>query len=331
MSIVRHDFHIETADGVRIWVREVRSSLVSHRTPMVLLHGTRIPGLSEYDLPVENGSLAADLAAAGHICYIVDARGFGKSDRPAEMDLPPQPGGRPLIRTIEITRDVDAAVEHLRRASGQPRVGLLGWGVGATCVAIYAALHPEKVSHLVLYCMIYGGTADHPSMKIGSQWDDPDHPGRFNQKRFGNYAYNGIDMLEHHWDQQIPIADKAAWRDPAMVTAFREALLDGDPTARDRDPPTYRSPNGMLEDLYLMGARGQKLFHASQIYCPVFIVNPEYDVLCRDTDMAVFCEDLCHAPEIVHWQAKNCTHYLLLDRPERGRNEFLARLDRFLV
>lgn len=328
MGITRRDFHLRTADGMTVRVRELRSER-THRTPMLLLHGTRIPGISEFDLPVEHGSLAADLAAAGHVCYILDARGFGGSERPAEMEEPPQPT-RPLIRTIEITRDVDAAVDHLRTATGQARVGLLGWGVGATCTAMYAALHPEKVSHLVLYCMIYGGTADHASITIGSQWDDPDQPGRFNQKRFGNYTFNGIDMLEHHWDQQIPIADKAAWRDPAMVIAFREALLDGDPGSREHDPPLYRSPNGMLEDLYLMGAKGQKLFHASQIYCPVFIVNPEYDGLCRDTDMAVFCEDLYHAPEVVHWQAKGSTHYLLLDRPERGRDDFLAHMDRFL-
>jgi pimeloyl-ACP methyl ester carboxylesterase len=330
MTISRRDFYLETADGVTIWVREVRSDDAPVRTPMVLLHGTRIPGISEYDLPVENGSLAADLAAAGHVCYIVDARGFGKSERPAAMEQPPQPS-RPLFRTAEITRDVDAAVDHLRNATGIDKVGLLGWGVGATCVAMYAALHPEKVSHIVLYCMIYGATSDHPSIKIGSIWDDPENTGRFNQKRFGNYTYNGVDMLEHHWDQQIPIADKVAWRDPAMVTAFREALLDGDPTARDRNPPTYRSPNGMLEDLFLMGATGQKLFHASQITCPVFIVNPEYDGLCRDTDMAVFCQDLYHSPEVIHWQATNCTHYLLLDRPDRGRTEFLQRLDTFLV
>ena len=330
MTITRHDFHLKTADGVSIGVREVRSTENTSRMPMILMHGTRIPGISEFDLPVENGSLAADLAAKGHICYIVDARGFGNSERPPAMDLPPDQS-RPLVRTIEITRDLDAAVDHLRQASGQDKVALLGWGVGATCVAMYAALHPEKVGNLVLYCMIYGGTGDHPSIKIGSQWDDPDQPGRFNQKVYGNYTLNGIDMLETHWNHQIPIEDKTAWRDPAMVSAFREALLDGDPTARSRNPPTYRSPNGMLEDLFLMGATGQKLFHASQIYCPVFIVNPEYDGLCRDTDMAVFIADLYHAPNVVHWQAKNTTHYLILDRPERGRDEMLSRLDAFLV
>jgi pimeloyl-ACP methyl ester carboxylesterase len=329
MTIIRNDFHLKTVDGISIAIREVRSTEASGRTPIILMHGTRIPGISEFDLPVANGSLAADLAAAGHICYIVDARGFGGSERPAAMELPPDQS-RPLVRTVEITRDIDAAVDHLRQASGQSRVALLGWGVGATCVAMYAALWPEKVANIVLYCMCYGGVGDHPSIKIGSQWDDKDNPGHFNQKVYGNYTFNGIDMLETHWDHQIPIEDKIAWRDPDMVTAFRDALLDGDPTSRSRNPPTYRSPNGMLEDLFLMGATGQKLFHASQIYCPVFIVNPEYDALCRDTDMAVFIEDLVHSPEVIHWQATNTTHYLILDRPERGRSEFLRRLDAFL-
>lgn len=330
MTLIRRDFHVETTDGFSIAIRAVHTDPPGPRVPIILMHGTRIPGLSEFDLPVAHGSLAADLAQAGHTCYIVDARGFGRSQRPAAMEQPPTPSA-PLFRSIEITRDIDAAADHLRQATGQYRVALLGWGVGATCVAMYAALHPEKVSHIVLYCMVYGGVGDHPSFKIGSIWDDPANPGRFNQARFGNYTDNGIDMLQEHWDRQIPIADKVAWRDPAMVAAFREALLDGDPIARQRTPPTYRSPNGMLEDLYLMGCTGQKLFHASQIYCPVFIVNPEYDALCRDSDMAVLCADLYHAPQVIHWQATNTTHYLLLDRPERGRDEFLARLDRFLT
>lgn len=327
-NITRKDFHIKTADGFSIAIREVRSERAD-RVPMILLHGTRIPGLSEFDLPVENGSLAADLAAKGHVCYIVDARGYGRSERPPEMEQPPKPTA-PLFRSIEITRDVDAAVDHLRRATGQQKVGLFGWGVGGTCVAMYSALHPEKVSHIVLYTMIYGGVGDHPAFKIGSQWDDPERPGHFNQKKFGNYTFNSLALLDKHWDDQIPIEDKDAWRDPAMLEAFRQALIDGDPTAKDRDPPTYRSPNGMLEDLYTMGCLGQPLFHASQIYCRVMIVKPELDTLCRMTDMEVFMSHLVHAEEVVLHAPPNTGHYILLDRPERGRNDLLARMDEFL-
>src|SRR5690606_24173633 len=86
-EIIRRDFKVLTVDGVNIAVREARpSAAVSAKTPMVLMHGTRIPGISEYDLPVPGGSLAESLATAGHICFIPDARGFGRSDRPPQMN-----------------------------------------------------------------------------------------------------------------------------------------------------------------------------------------------------------------------------------------------------
>lgn len=328
VAVTRRDFHVTTVDGVSIAIREVRSNEAAPRVPMVLMHGTRIPGLSEFDLPVPNGSLAEDLARAGHTSYIVDARGFGRSERPPEMELPPQPTN-PLYRTIEVTRDVDAAVEHLRQATGEERVALLGWGVGGTCVAMYAAMHPEKVSHIVLYCLIYGGVGDHPTFTIGSQWDDPERPGHFNQKRFGNYTFNGIELLDKHWDRLIPIEDKDAWRDPAILEAFEQALVEGDPTTMDRDPPSYRSPNGMLEDSFLMG-HGHKLVHASQVYCRVMIINPEHDLWCRPEDVAALKEDLIHAEEVRVWEPENMTHYVLLDRPERGRTEAIERILDFI-
>ena len=297
---------------------------------MVLLHGTRIPGLSEFDLPVPNGSLAADLAAKGHVTYIVDARGFGRSDRPAEMDEPPKPYARSLSRSVEITRDIDAAVDHLLKTTGQAKTAILGWGVGGTSAAMYAALWPEKVSHVIGYMMIYGGVGNHPSFKIGSKWDDPELPGRFNKKDFGNYAWNGLELLDHHWNAQIPVEDKDSWRDPAMFEAFRQALIDGDPKGATQDPPMYRSPNGMLEDLYTMGCRGETLFSATQIYCKVMIARGEHDSLCRVDDMEAFMDDLVNAEEVVFWNPPNTTHYILLDRPERGRDALLERMDRFL-
>lgn len=327
-DVVRKDFHVKTVDGYSVAIREVRSDKTD-RVPMILLHGTRIPGLSEFDLAVEHGSLAADLAAKGHVVYILDARGFGRSERPAAMDEPPVPGADPLVRTIEITRDVDAAVEHLRAATGRDEVGLFGWGVGGTCCGMYAALWPEKISHIVLYTVIYGGAGDQPSFQIGSIWDDPDNPGHFNQKRFGNYTFNSLEVLDRHWNEQIPIEDKDAWRDPAMFEAFRQALIDGDPTAKDRDPPTYRSPNGMLEDLFLMGI-GHKLVDASQVYARVMIVRPEFDTLSRKDDMDALAADLINAKEVLYWQPENTTHYILFDRPERGRDAMLGEMEAFL-
>jgi pimeloyl-ACP methyl ester carboxylesterase len=325
-DITRRDFKVQTVDHVGIAIREVRSD-VTDRTPLVLLHGTRIPGLSEYDLQVPNGSFAADMAARGHVCFIPDARGYGRSDRPEAMSRPPQES-RPLARGLEITRDVDACVDALREATGVEKVALMGWGVGATILIMYAALWPEKVSHIVLYNAIYGGGTDFPRYR-NAPLEDPDRPGRFNVGKYGGYAYNKLDMLLDKWDQSIPVEDKDAWRDPAVAEAFVQALIDGDPTSRDRDPITFRCPNGMLEDSFYIG-RGQKLVHACQVQCKVMILRPALDYFSRPEDVAALREDLTNAEDVVVWEPANTTHYLILDRPERGRTEALERISAFI-
>lgn len=327
MQIHRRDFKVTTIDGVNIAVRCVKSDDTS-KVPMILMHGTRIPGISEFDLDVPHGSLAEDLAKVGHVCYIPDARGFGESDRPAEMDEP-RTTGKPIVRSIEIARDIDAAVNALRDETGQDKVGIFGWGTGGTLALIYASMWPEKVENIILYNTLYGGAGDHPEIGHGSLWDDPENPGRFYQKKYGNYYYNRIDMLRKGWDNQIPIDDKDAWRDPAILAAFEQALIDGDPTTMDRDPPSYRSPNGMLEDSFYMGM-GNKLVHASQVYARVMVISPEYDRWCRKEDIAALRDDLVHCPEMRIWEPKNTTHYILLDRPERGRDDLLVEMKGFL-
>lgn len=325
-AVQRRDFRIRAADGVNIAVREVRAATAS-AVPLVLMHGTRVPGIAEFDLPVKNGSLAGDLATLGHLCFIPDARGYGKSDRPAAMDRPPQ-DSRPFARIVEVARDVDAAVEELRRVTGRDQVALLGWGVGGTCVLLYAAINPEKVSHVILYNAPFGCDEPH-RVGRGSEYEDAAKPGQFDYRRLGGYSYNSLGILGPHWDKQIPIADKDAWRDPAMVKAFDDALLDGDPTSRTRSPPTYRSPNGMLEDLFHMGV-GRKLFDASQVYCRVFIIRSGLDTLARPGDVRELQRDLVHAAEVRVWQPPNATQYVILDRPERGRDEAIARIADFL-
>jgi len=324
--IERRDFKVQTVDHVGIAIREVRSD-VADRTPLVLLHGTRIPGLSEYDLQVPNGSFAADMAARGHVCFIPDARGYGRSDRPEAMSRPPHES-RPFARCLEITRDVDACVDALRAATGVQRVALMGWGVGATILIMYAALWPEKVSHIVLYNAIYGGGTEFPRYR-NAPLEDPNRPGRFSVEKYGGYAYNKLDMLLDKWDQSIPIDDKDAWRDPAVAQAFVQALIDGDPTSRDRDPITFRCPNGMLEDSFYIG-RGQKLVHGCQVQCKVMILRPALDYFSRPEDVAALREDLTSAEDVVVWEPADTTHYLILDRPERGRTEALDRISAFI-
>jgi pimeloyl-ACP methyl ester carboxylesterase len=327
-DIQRREFHVKSKDGYNIAVREVKAANAKQGTPIIYLHGTRIPTNSEFDLLVPGGSVAADLALAGHAGYLVDARGYGKSDRPAAMERPP--GGVPFSRSMEIVRDLEAAAEAVYAATGQRKAAFCGWGVGATICLMYAALWPEKTSHVIMYDLLYGGSPVHPRLaSLG--FDDPDKPGHFNFKKYKNYDFHRVDMLKGMWDNHIPVADKDSWRDAAVQQAFLQALIDGDPTSTSRDPITYRAPNGMVEDSYYMGLHGNKLLHANQVYCKVMVIQPELDYFSRPADARALEEDLIHAEEVQVWQPKNATHYLLLERPERGRDEALTRIKSFLA
>src|SRR5689334_12126113 len=89
-DVVRQDLHATTEDGLRIFVRELRPARpASGAEPFILIHGARVPGLASFDLPVSGGSFAADLAqSTGRIVYVMDARGYGGSDRPAALAQP---------------------------------------------------------------------------------------------------------------------------------------------------------------------------------------------------------------------------------------------------
>src|SRR5262249_44590224 len=109
--VQRTELTARTGDGVRLGLPEVRPPNPTPGVdPLVLLHGARVPGIGSFDLPVPGASLAEDLAVrTGARVYVADARGYGRSDRPAAMSRPPEESG-PLSRSFEVVRDVDAVV-----------------------------------------------------------------------------------------------------------------------------------------------------------------------------------------------------------------------------
>jgi hypothetical protein len=190
-------------------------------------------------------------------------------------------------------------------------------------------LWPEKVSHVILYNPLYGGGTDHPRYH-GAGLADPDNPRRFNIAKFGGYNFNPLGHLLEKWDTSIPSDNKDEWRDPAVAAAFQAALSDGDPTTMTRNPPTFRSPNGMLEDSFYIGI-GETLVHANQVSCKVQIIRPQLDYFSRPEDVAALKRDLVNAAEVQCFEPANATHYVLLDRPEKGRTATLSAIATFLA
>jgi pimeloyl-ACP methyl ester carboxylesterase len=145
--VERNDFTIATEPGIGVFVREVQDTTILGDVPVVLVHGARVPGLASFDLHVPGGSLTEDLALAGHRVYVMDARGYGRSTRPAEMNGDPM-DCPPLVRSSTVVRDIDGVVRAVRDRTGAAQVALLGWATGGMWTGHYATLYPHTVSHL---------------------------------------------------------------------------------------------------------------------------------------------------------------------------------------
>lgn len=329
VDLDRVDTHVTSDPGVHIFVREVSAmSGQTNNIPVILLHGARVPGVASFDLPVEGYSLAADLARQGHRVYVMDARGYGFSTRPPAMNQP-QDANRPLVRSDEVVRDLGAVVDWVRSRTGSLKVALLGWATGGHWAGMYASLHPDRVSHLVFYNSLYGGTDGHDSLGRGSDYEDPNNPGRFNIADTGAYRLNSASSLLPSWDSSIPVENKTQWYDPRVVSAYQQAALESDETSPTRNPPSFRAPSGAIEDSFYL-ATGRQLWDASLVKANTLILRSENDFWSRPQDAQLLQEHLVRAAGVRIMTLPDATHYVHLDRPERGRTQFISEVSTFL-
>lgn len=326
--VTREDFRVATTDGVGIRVREVAPAGGGNGEPIILIHGARVPGIASFDLDVPHGSLAADLAARlKRRVFIMDARGYGGSDRSAAMEKPPQ-DSRPLSRAHEVVRDISAVVDTALQRTGARQVALFGWATGGMWASYYASLWPERVGHLIAFNALYGGSNQHPTLGPGSRNADPKQPERL-AKSVGGYALNAATSLTPAWDSSIPDTDKSKWRDAAIVDAYTKAALASDPQSQNVMPPAFRAPLGAIEDSFYQ-AGGRRLFDAGSITASVLVLRSSRDFWSRPEDIDAFVHDAMRAPSVRAVTLPEATHYAHLDRPEHGRDRLLKEVVEFL-
>jgi len=329
-TVVRTDAMAAGPPGIAIFIREVLGRAPSSSVaPLLLVHDTPAAGAASFDLGVPGGSLAADLADAGVRVYLMDARGYGRSSRAPRLASPPRPGV-PLTRASEVVEDIGAAVDWIRQRTRAPKVALLGWGAGGHAVGQFAARRPEVVAAVVFYNTLYGGGPEHPLVGKASELADPARPGRINRATVGAYRFYDATAILNPWDQSIPGANKAAWRDPQVAAAYVAAVLASDPGGPPQRPPAVRVPTGPLADAFEI-TTGRQAWDAGLVRAPALIVFSERDFWSRAEDRDRLKAHLINAGEVQVVTLAGATHYAHLDRPERGRQALLDALKAFLV
>jgi pimeloyl-ACP methyl ester carboxylesterase len=124
--------------------------------------------------------------------------------------------------------------------------------------------------------------------------------------------------------------NKSAWRDPAVAQAYQDAALASDPTSVSRNPASLRAPNGGLEDSFYQ-AIGRPLYDGSSIVGRVLIVRSGNDFWSRPEDAETLASHLDNAKQVSVLTLPNATHFVHLDRPERGRTALIDAVLTFLA
>ncbi len=131
----------ETRDGWRLALGTRRPRAPERRPPVLLVHGLSANRWT-LDAGVPSVSLAAHLAAAGFRTFSLDLRGHGDSRRGP-------PGSRGWTFDHYVEEDVPAALEAVRRETGEERVLWVGHSLGAVAGMVSCQVHADRIAGLV--------------------------------------------------------------------------------------------------------------------------------------------------------------------------------------
>lgn len=211
----------------------------------LFVHGAGTPAEVAFDVPYQDYSWMAYLAAAGFDVFSVDMTGYGRSTRPYVMNDPcnlSEDAQRSLgigiararcsashvgaTTTIESDwADIDRAVDYIRELRGVDRVHLLGWSLGGPRAGGYAARNADKVDRLVLLAPAYSrGSAPEPS-------NEPD-------QRPAMTSQSHADFLEY-WNTAENCPNQ---RDPIAGETIYSEMLKSDPVGATWGPGIRRAP-----------------------------------------------------------------------------------------
>ncbi|GGZ63888.1 alpha/beta fold hydrolase [Streptomyces bluensis] len=323
-GLVRNDLRVRGPGGARVFVREVRPAGTAGRVgrPLLLVHGARPGGTAAFDLPVRGGSLAAELAAAGYAVYVMDVRGFGYSDYPAEMGQDPA-AHPPLVRSAEAVVDIGTVVRLIRARRGRWPAAF-GWATGGHWLAMYAAVCPDRLTHLVLLNSLYSVAGPWP---LQQELEDPDRPGHPRPQP----AWRAVtaDSLTARWDAGPADEPAGPRRDPVVRHAYRAAALRADPTSHTRTPPSFRNPTGPLVDAFHL-AQGRQFYDAGRIRARTLVLRAELDFWSRPQDGERLAADLTRADAVRVRTLSGASHFLHLERAPYGRGELLEEIRTFV-
>jgi len=269
--IVMEEIMVPSSDsGIEIYVRNKRpADMTSFRPERTLLyvHGATYPASTAFDLQLDGMSWMDYIAQRGYDVYLLDLRGYGKSNRPKEMSEKAEANG-PIVRGETAVKDIGSVVDFILKRRNIAKLNLLGWSWGTTLMATYTTQNAAKVERLVLYAPQWIRTT--PSLVQTGAGPTP--------------AYRVVrrDQALGRWMTGVPEDKKADLIPTGWFDKWADATWATDPEGAKMNPQVLRAPNGVVQDgLDFFGATpGKPYYDPAKVTVPTLLIGAEWD---RDT------------------------------------------------
>jgi pimeloyl-ACP methyl ester carboxylesterase len=314
-KLTTEEFMVPAADaGISLYVRNKHpAGLVAVGSEKILLyvHGATYPSETAFDLRLNGLSWMDYIAQRGYDVYLVDVRGYGRSTRPPQMNLPADQN-EPVVRTDTAIKDVGTVVDFILKRRHVRKLNLLGWSWGTVTMGWYTAQHNERVEKLVLLAPLWLGRVAPlaaPAPKLG--------------------AYRTVtrDAAKARWLAGVPESKRADLIPPGWFDAWADATFATDAVGAAMTPPVLRAPNGVMADSRDYWNRGMPMYDPADIRVPTLLAHAEWDADLPSSMFYAYFDKLVNTPYKRAVQIGEGTHTVLL---EKNRMQLFRAVQQFL-
>lgn len=305
-----NDFRIPSAmTNYQIVLRNKYRGDTSPGKTVLFVHGATYGATDTFDYAIDGQSWMDLMADQGFDTWCLDLLGYGQSDRPEQMNQPPE-ANPPLVDTDHAVIEVENAVAHILAARGIQRLSLIGYSWGTAICGRYAGRHPDTVDQLVL---------------SGALWIEGLVPTGKTPEALGAYRSVNVEGMMARWATGLSAQEIDDLVSESARLRWCQHTAGCDPQFTQTG--LLRAPTGVMKDYGQYRETGIDWYDPSLIRSPVLIIVGDLDVETTPAQGQRLFARLDHAPNKQISIVPQGTHSLLL---EKHRHQLHAGVSRFL-